>query len=75
MDGVELLTVIHAATRILAVRVMTMVCLVMVFGLFCWAMYLGTPVAVATAAGFGLIIFLPVLATDRRTGGGNGTES
>jgi hypothetical protein len=75
MEAVDLLTVMHAATRILAVRVLTMLCLAMVFGLFCWAMYLGTPLAMATAAGFGLTIFLPVLATERRTGGNNGTES
>jgi len=75
MDGMDLMNIIHAATKILAVRVMAMLCLAMVFGLFCWAMYLGTPIAVATAAGFGLTIFLPVLATERRAGGGNGTEN
>jgi len=65
----DLLNVMHAATRIVAARVLSMICLGMCFGLFCWAMFLGTPLAVGTAAGFGIIVFLPVLAADRRKGG------
>jgi hypothetical protein len=75
MEGVDLLTVMHAATRILAVRLLTLLCLAMVFGLFCWAMYLGTNLALGTAAGFGLIVFLPVLAADRRRGNENDREA
>ena len=75
MDEIDLVTVMHAATRILAARVLVMVCLLMVFGLFCWAMWMATPIALGTAAGFGIMVFLPCLAADRKKETNNGKEN
>lgn len=74
MDELNLIAVMHAATKILAARVLTMVSLVMVFGLFCWSMYLQTNLALGTAAGFGILVFLPCLAADRKKETNNGKE-
>ena len=63
--------VLNAATRILAARVLTMICLFMVFGLFCWAMWIETPVACVVAGGFALFVFLPVLWGGRKQENGN----
>ena len=56
-----LAAVLDAGLRILAARVLAFVALLMVFGLFCWAIYLQTWVAFAIAGTFGITIFLPVL--------------
>ena len=69
MKQLDLLNVMHAATKIVSARVMTLVAMAMTFGLFCWAMWLGNNLSVITAAGFGLLVFLPVLAADRAKGG------
>jgi hypothetical protein len=67
MDNADILAaVLDAGTRILAARILAFVALLMVFGLFCWAIYLGTWVAFAIAATFGLTIFLPVLWQAKR---------
>jgi len=58
--------VLNAATKILAARVLTMVCLFMVFGLFCWAMYVQTTVSCIVAGGFAAFVFLPVLIGGRK---------
>ena len=69
MNDVNLLTVMHAAIRIVSARVMTLGAMAMTFGLFCWAMWLGNNLALITAATFGVLCFLPVLAADRAKGG------
>ena len=65
----DLLNVMHAATKIVSARVMTLVAMMMTFGLFCWAMWLGSNLALITSAAFGCLVFLPVLAADRTKGG------
>ncbi len=60
------LIVLQTGMNVLAARVLTLLTLLMTFGLFCWAMYLGTIYAGVLAGGFGVIIFLPVLTGERR---------
>jgi hypothetical protein len=55
----DIAAVLNAATRILAARVLTMLCLLMVFGLFCWAMWMQTALAGYMAGGFAILVFLP----------------
>jgi hypothetical protein len=62
----RLVDAVDAALTVLTHRVLTLVALVMSFGLFCWAMYADTWVQAAVAGGFALIVFLPVLARDQR---------
>ena len=62
MDNADILAaVLDAGTRILAARILAFIALLMVFGLFCWAIYLQTWVAFAIAGTFGITIFFPVL--------------
>lgn len=65
-EAFDIAAVLNAATRILAARVLTMICLFMVFGLFCWAMWIQTPIACVVAGGFALLVFLPVLMGGRK---------
>lgn len=74
MNQTDLLNVMYAATRIVASRVLTMLSLVMVFGLFCWAMYLGATVSLWTAGVFAVLVFLPILVADKRNGGPKSEE-
>jgi uncharacterized membrane protein YraQ (UPF0718 family) len=64
----DLLRVLSAMTHIVASRLLSVVSLAMTFGLFCWAMYLQTPMSAGIAGGFAIAVFLPVLAADRRKG-------
>ena len=68
MTTTDLLRVLDAATHIVAARVLSVVCLAMTFGLACWAMVLQTFMASTIAGGFAILVFLPVLASDRRKG-------
>jgi hypothetical protein len=52
---------VNAALRILSMRLITLLALLMTFGLFCWAMAIGQPLHFAIAGAFGVIIFLPIL--------------
>lgn len=62
MNNVDMLAaVLDAGTRILAARILAFIALLMVFGLFCAAIWYQTWVAFAVAGTFGLTIFLPVL--------------
>jgi len=62
MDNAQLLAaVLDAGTRILAARILAFVALLMVFGLFCAAVWYQTWQAYAVAGTFGITIFLPVL--------------
>ena len=65
-ESFDFTVVLNAATRILAARVLTMLCLLMVFGLFCWAMWMQTALAGYMAGGFAILVFLPVLAGGRK---------
>ena len=62
----DLTRAIDVGLTVLTHRLLTLLALFMTFGLFSWAMTLGTLVSLITAGAFGLIIFLPVLAVDRR---------
>ena len=68
METFDLLPVLNAATRIVAARVLSVLCLLMTFGLFCWAMYLQSQMGAGIAGGFAIFVFLPVLAADRKKG-------
>jgi hypothetical protein len=65
----DTLTRIHAAIQvaygILSARLLTLLGLLMTFGLFAWAMALGTWIHFAIAAAFGATIFLPILLSRR----------
>jgi len=62
MNNVDMLAaVVDVGTRILAARILAFIALLMVFGLFCAAIWYQTWVAFAVAGTFGLTIFLPVL--------------
>jgi hypothetical protein len=62
---------IHAAIQvaygILSARFLILLGLMMTFGLFAWAMALGTLIHFAIAAAFGVTIFLPILLNGRQT--------
>ena len=62
----QMMTVIDAATRILAARVLSMISLALTFGLFCWAMYLQAQLPCVIAGGFAVLVFLPVLLGERK---------
>jgi uncharacterized membrane protein YjjP (DUF1212 family) len=66
MNLVEILEGAHVALRIIQTRLVLLVCMGMAFGLFCWAMWLGTVLGCIVAATWGLIVFLPVLYSQRR---------
>lgn len=61
MEIVAIMTAIKVAYQVLAARVLAFVALLMTFGLFAWAMYVGTWLHFTIAGAFGLLIFLPVL--------------
>jgi hypothetical protein len=49
------------ALQAVSARVTVLVSMSMSFGLYCWAMWMGTPLAVGTACAFAILVFLPVL--------------
>jgi hypothetical protein len=57
---------VDVGLTILAHRVLTILALFMVFGLFCVAMSQASWLHLAISGGFGIIVFLPVLYVDRR---------
>lgn len=68
MDGnFDVLAVMNAASRILAARVLSVVSLLMVFGLSVAATCLQTWPSMFVAAGFAILVFLPVLLRDARS--------
>jgi hypothetical protein len=66
MKLTDIAKAIDVGLTVLTHRILTLVALLMVFGLFCVAMNQGTWVHLSIAGAFGLIIFLPVLYCDRR---------
>ena len=64
-DG-QLLAVMDAVTKIVAARVLSMLALIMTFGLFCWAMWMQSTVACVVSGGFAVLVFLPTLIGERR---------
>jgi hypothetical protein len=53
--------VIEVALRMLSARVLLILAMVMTFGLFCYAIWAGTLIALIVATAFALSVFLPVL--------------
>jgi hypothetical protein len=66
MKMTDIATAIEVGLTVVTHRLLTLVALLMTFGLFCVAMSQGTWVALTIAGAFGLIIFLPVLVADKR---------
>jgi len=64
----ELAIGVSVGLSVLKQRVLTMLALVMTFGLFCWSMALGQWIHFAIAGAFGLSIFLPVLWHEKPAG-------
>jgi hypothetical protein len=62
----DLAHAVDLALKVLTQRFLTLLALLMTFGLFCWSMYLGTWIHFAIAGAFGVIIFLPVLLGEKR---------
>lgn len=56
------ISIIDVGLRVLAARALVFLALTMTFALACWAMWAGTWISAAVAGGFGVTIFLPVLA-------------
>jgi hypothetical protein len=61
----ELARAVDMALNVLQRRILTLVALLMTFGLFCWSMALGTWLHLAISGAFGVVIFLPILIKDR----------
>jgi len=66
-------TVVYIGLMIdaLSHRLLTFLSLMISAGLFAWAMYLGTPLNLGIAACFALMVFIPILRTEK-TGDNNG---
>ncbi|HKS76674.1 MAG TPA: hypothetical protein VJQ82_25895 [Terriglobales bacterium] len=57
---------INLSLRVLSRHTLCFVALFMTFGVFCWALWLGTWIALAAAGAFGSVIFLPILSRSIR---------
>lgn len=68
MKTSDLAQVLGVVLTIVTHRLHTLLALLMVFGLFCWAMVVGAWIHFAIAAAFGIVIFLPVLLYDKTSG-------
>lgn len=61
MTESKAVTVLSLALDALSAKVVVLLAMVMSFGLFAWAMAVGTWLSVATAAIFSVLVFLPIL--------------
>jgi succinate-acetate transporter protein len=59
--SVDSASILSVALQAVAAKVVVIIGLLMVFGLFCWAMFLHDLIALAVAGAFALVVFLPVL--------------
>ncbi len=66
MKMLDLMRAVDVGLTVLTHRLLTVLALLMTFGLFCVAMSEPTWLHLAMAGAFGAIIFLPVLYCDRR---------
>jgi hypothetical protein len=62
----DILTGAHVALKLLSAKLITLIALLMAFGLFSWAMWDPTTPRVIVASIWALGIFLPVLWTGRK---------
>ena len=74
MDA-TIIAVIRMALNTLADRVLTIIALLMTFGLSCWAMYAPTQERLYIAAGFAILVFLPSVIKEKRREGTGQQES
>lgn len=63
---IEDIPLVRVAIRVLAERVMTLIAMVMTFGLSAWVMYQPTWQREGMAAFFAVFVFLPCILRDRR---------
>jgi hypothetical protein len=61
----DLALAVDTALSVLNHRLLTLLALLMTFGLFCWSMYQGTWIHFAIAGAFGVAIFLPILLGEK----------
>jgi len=57
---------IGAGMRVLSNRMVLVAALLMVFGLFCWAMYTPTNERILAATIFTVLVFLPTIRADSK---------
>lgn len=62
----DLAIAVDVGLRILNHRLLTLLALLMTFGLFCWAMFQGSWTHFTIAGAFGVVIFLPLLLGEKR---------
>jgi len=72
MNFEAVMAAINLSLKVLSRHTLCFVALFMTFGLFCWALWLGTSLALWAAGIFGLTIFLPVLGRSIRPGSDDG---
>lgn len=61
--------VLRVAMNILGDRILTLLSLVMTFGLSCWAMYAPTQDRLLIVGGFAILVFVPAVIKERRREG------
>jgi hypothetical protein len=66
MKLTDLAKVVDIGLRLLTQRILTLVGLLMAFSLFCVAISQATWIHLAIAATFAAVVFLPILAAERR---------
>jgi hypothetical protein len=71
MTLIEILQGANVALHVIQARVVVVLCMLLTFAIFCWAMWLQTQLGAIIAAAFALLVFLPVLYT----GGKHGIEA
>lgn len=65
MDNTRILVLwISVGLKVLSARIVLLVGLAMVFGLFCWAMWNANYFTIACAALFAILVFLPIIKLD-----------
>jgi hypothetical protein len=75
LDAQHLPVLLRLTYRVLAMRALVYVALLMTTGLFCWALGAGTWQALATAAIFAMLVFLPILYRCARKEDSDGQDS
>lgn len=60
--------ILDLALRIFTGRLTLLLALGMAFGLFCWAMWMGTTLSLVVAGTFTTLVFLPVLIKESSSG-------
>ena len=68
MTLVEILQGANLALHLLQARVVTVLCMLLSFAIFSWAMVLQTQLGAIIAAAWAVLVFLPVLYTGGRHG-------